>query len=155
MGMKFYFSPYSTAAVTVDVLAELEHGRPEPIAERIQLDIQKGESRTAEYLAEVNPNGMVPAIVHDGTAIWESAAITMYLGELYGVDASPQLYPAPGPKRGEAMKWISWANAQLAPAASRLSLIVNDVQKCVDKVCGILFRGGRIIAIQRLELKMY
>ncbi|WP_242541845.1 glutathione S-transferase family protein [Leptolyngbya sp. Cla-17] len=31
------------------------------------------------------------------------------------------LYPAPGPKRGEAMKWIAWGNVTLAEAAGRLS----------------------------------
>ena len=30
------------------------------------------------------------------------------------------LYPAPGPKRGEAMKWIVWSNVTLAEAVVRL-----------------------------------
>ena len=51
--------------------------------------------------------------------IWESAAITMYLGEMFGVDAG--LYPPPGPRRGEAMKWIVWANVNVAEAAGRLA----------------------------------
>jgi glutathione S-transferase len=56
--------------------------------------------------------------VHEGVAIWESSAITMYLGEVFGVDDN--LYPAVGPKRGEAMKWIAWGNVTLAEPASRL-----------------------------------
>ncbi|HEX5035143.1 MAG TPA: glutathione S-transferase family protein, partial [bacterium] len=66
-----------------------------------------------------NPNGVVPLIVHDGTPIWESAAITMYLGEVFGVEA--KLYPELGPKRGEAMKWIAWGNVTLGEAASRFA----------------------------------
>jgi glutathione S-transferase len=113
MSLTFYFTPYSTASVTQAVLAEL--GTP---CERIELSIGAGGTRTPEFL-RVNPNGRVPTIVHDGTAIWESSAITLYLGEMFGVEKG--LYPAPGPKRGEAMKWIIWANMVLAEAGGRLS----------------------------------
>jgi len=112
MSLTFYFAPMSTASITEAVLAELSI----PF-DLVKLNISAGETRTPEFL-KVNPNGRVPAIVHEGTAIWESSAITMYLGEIFGVDAA--LYPAPGPKRGEAMKWISWSNVTLAEPASRL-----------------------------------
>jgi glutathione S-transferase len=115
--------PFSTAGVTVAVLSELEHGLAEPLAERIELSFKAGDTRTPEYLSDVNPNGHVPAIVHDGVPIWESAAITMYLGETFGVDRS--LYPAPGVKRGEAMKWIVWSNVNLAAHASRLGTFLH------------------------------
>lgn len=112
MSLTFYFAPMSTAVITEGVIAEL--GIP---CERVQLDLQAGDTRKPGFLA-VNPNGRVPAIVHEGTAIWESAAITMYLGEVFGVDA--KLYPALGPKRGEAMKWITWGNVTLGEAGGRL-----------------------------------
>lgn len=64
------------------------------------LNISIGDTKSPEFL-KVNPNGRVPAIVHEGVAIWESSAITMYLG-------------------GEAMKWIAWGNVTLAEPASRL-----------------------------------
>ena len=34
------------------------------------------ENQKPDYL-KLNPNGRVPMIVHDGTSVWESAAITM------------------------------------------------------------------------------
>jgi glutathione S-transferase len=113
MSLIFYYAPMSTASITEAVLAEL--GTP---CERVKLDISAGDTRKPGFL-KINPNGRVPTIVHDGTPIWESAAITMYLGEVFGVAA--QLYPAPGTKRGEAMKWIVWSNTTLAEAAARLS----------------------------------
>jgi glutathione S-transferase len=113
MSLTFYFAPYSTASVTEAVLAELDIE-----CDPIELAIGAGGTRKPEFLA-INPNGRVPTIVHDGVAIWESSAITMYLGEVFGVEKN--LYPAPGPKRGEAMKWIVWANMVLADAGSRLS----------------------------------
>ena len=83
MSLKFYFAPNTTAMTTSSVLDELEHGQSSPLAERIELSTSAGDTRTADYL-KINPNGKVPAIVHDGIAIWESAAITIYLAELYG-----------------------------------------------------------------------
>ncbi|MCJ1469298.1 hypothetical protein MMC07_007931 [Pseudocyphellaria aurata] len=125
MSIKFYYAPYSTSLVTEAVLAELEYGRDEPLAKRVQLNIQAGETRTPDYISKVNPNGRVPAIEHEGVSVWESAAITMYLGETFGVakdgDDKPSLYPAPGPQRGEAMKWIVWTNVCLTDAGGRLS----------------------------------
>ena len=112
MSLTFYFAPMSTASITEAVLAELGID-----CDRINLDLSAGDTKKPDYL-KVNPNGKVPAIVHDGTAIWESSAITMYLGEVFGVDA--KLYPALSPQRGEAMKWIAWSNVTLAELANRL-----------------------------------
>ncbi len=111
MSLVFYYAPMSTAGITELVLEEL--GVPH---ERVTMDIRKGDTKKPEYL-KVNPNGKVPCIVHDGTVVFESSAITMYLGETFGVDK--KLYPAPGPKRGEAMKWICWTNVTLGGAVMR------------------------------------
>jgi glutathione S-transferase len=113
MSLVFYYAPMSTASLTTFVIEELGVA-----CERVKLDIRSGETKKSEFL-RVNPNGRVPCIVHDGTPIWESAAITMYLGELFGVEK--KLYPAPGPKRGEAMKWIVWTNVTLGEAVYRFS----------------------------------
>ena len=113
MSLIFYWAPNSTASITEAVLAELGIQ-----CERVKLDIDAGDTRKADFV-KLNPNGRVPTIVHGGIAIWESSAITMYLGEMFGVDA--KLYPALGPKRGEAMKWIAWSNVTFAEAAGRLS----------------------------------
>lgn len=111
MSLIFYYAPMSTASITELVLEEL--GVP---CEKVKLDIQKGDTKKPDFL-KVNPNGKVPVIVHDGTVIWESSAITMYLGEVFGVDK--KLYPAASPARGEAMKWIAWTNVTLGDAVGR------------------------------------
>jgi glutathione S-transferase len=111
MSLVFYYAPQSTASITTLVLEEL--GVP---CERKKLDIHAGETKKPEYL-RVNPNGRVPCIVHDGVAIWESGAITMYLGETFGVEK--KLWPGPGQRRGEAMKWVVWTNVTLGEAVYR------------------------------------
>ena len=113
MSITFYYAPMSTASVTQLVLEELGVA-----VEKIKLDIAKGETKTPEY-KKLNPNAKVPCLVHDGTPIWESAALTMYLGETFGVDK--KLYPAPGPRRGEAMMWVTWTNVTLGEAVYRVS----------------------------------
>ena len=111
MSLIFYRAPNSTASITELVLAEL--GVPH---EKVTLDLKKGDTKKPEFM-KLNPNAKVPVLVHDGTPLWESAALTMYLGETFGVDK--KLYPAPGPKRGEAMKWIVWTNVTLGDAVGR------------------------------------
>ncbi len=112
MSLTFYYAPMSTASITQLVLEELELP-----CEKVKLDLRAKDTQKPEFL-KLNPNGKVPVLVHEGVAIWESAAITMYLGETFGVEKG--LYPAQGPRRGEAMKWIAWANVTLGGAMSWL-----------------------------------
>lgn len=112
MSLVFYFSPQSSASPVRWTLEEL--GVPH---QKVQIDLKAGDQKKPEFL-KLNPNGRVPLLVHDGTPIFESAAIQIYLGETFGVDKG--LYPPPGPKRGEVMKWIVWTNATLGEAMSRV-----------------------------------
>jgi glutathione S-transferase len=118
MSLTFYYSPMSTAVITNLVLEELAVP-----CERVTIDIKKGDTRAQEFL-RVNPNGKVPVLVHDGISIWESAAITLYLGEIFGV--AKGLYPEPGPERGEAMKWVVWSNVTLGDAFGRYVRNTSD-----------------------------
>jgi glutathione S-transferase len=67
---------------------------------RIELDIDKGETRTADFLAR-NPNGRVPALqIEDGTCIAESDAIIWYLAE------GTAFVPASRLGRAQALQWM-------------------------------------------------
>jgi glutathione S-transferase len=115
MSLTFYYAPQSTATITELVLEEL--GIP---CEKVVVDIRSADNKGTqkpEFL-KLNPNGKVPMLVHDGVSIWESAAITIYLGEMFGTDK--KLWPAQGPKRGEAMKWVVWTNVTLGDAVYRV-----------------------------------
>jgi glutathione S-transferase len=111
MSLTFYYCPMSTATLSSLVIEEL--GVP---CEKFKVDLQAGGTHTPEYL-RLNPNGKVPMLVHDGVPIWESAAITLYLGEVFGVDKG--LYPPAGPRRGDLMKWVVWSNVSLGDAVRR------------------------------------
>lgn len=118
MSLKFYLAPWTTALSTAAVLDELEHGQSNKIAERITLSTKNGDTRTPEFLSDINPHGQVPVLVHNGVSIWESAAITIYLGENFGVASG--LYPTQGEQRGVAMGWIVWTNVAIGEASRRL-----------------------------------
>jgi glutathione S-transferase len=118
MSLVFYYAPFSTATITHWALEEL--GVP---YEKVKLDLQKGDTQKPEFLA-LNPNGKVPLLVHEGTPIFESVAILIYLGETFGVDKG--LFPAPGPRRGAALKWLVWTNVSFAEALARYQRNTND-----------------------------
>lgn len=111
MSLIFYYSPMSTATLTELCLEELAVPH-----DKKKLDLKAGDTKKPEFL-KLNPNGKVPTLIHDGVAIWESSAITMYLGETFGVEK--KLWPAPGPQRGEAMKWVAWGSVSLTSAIYR------------------------------------
>ena len=105
MGIRLYGWPNSTSGRVRWALKELGVSY-----ERVELDRQKGENRTPEYLA-INPTGKVPGLVDDGQAYFESAAIILHLGETYGRERG--LWPAGGPARAEALCWTIWSATEL------------------------------------------
>jgi len=111
MPITYYYAPMSTAVRTTWAIEEL--GVP---CERVRVDIQKKDTKTEAFL-KLNPNGVVPLLVVDGTPIFESTAILIYLGETYGVDKG--LYAPPGLKRAEMLKWIVWGNVGFFDPMSR------------------------------------
>ena len=68
--------------------------------ERIELDILKGETRTADFLT-LNPNGRIPLLVlEDGTPLAESNAILCYLAE------GSHFLPAGRRDRALTLQWL-------------------------------------------------
>ncbi|GAA4353684.1 glutathione S-transferase N-terminal domain-containing protein [Variovorax defluvii] len=75
----------------------------------IPVDTRKGEQHTPEYLA-INPNAKVPAIVDDdGTQVFDSSAVLLYLAEKTG-----RFLPAP-PMRGELLSWLMFTASGIGP----------------------------------------
>ncbi len=79
--------------------------------------IRKGEARTPEYLA-MNPNGVVPTLVHDGFVIYESNIICEYLDDRF---PDPPLKPAEAQGRARVRKWLIQLDAGIHAATSVLS----------------------------------
>ena len=90
-------------------LALLETGAP---FELKRIDIEKGEQRSAAYLA-INPHGVVPTLIVDGKPQGEAAALAMLLAERHPEAA---LAPAPGSaQRGDYLQWMCYLANSLQP----------------------------------------
>lgn len=88
--------------------------------ERRHVNLMKAEQVTPEYL-EINPKGVVPAIVHDGHPVIESTVIMEYLD-----DAFPEqpLRPAAPLARAKMRVWAQIPDAALHAACGTVSYAV-------------------------------
>lgn len=69
------------------------------------VNLMAGEQLTPQYL-EINPNGVVPALVHDGAVVVESTVICEYLCEVF---PDPQhLLPADALGRARVRAWLRY-----------------------------------------------
>jgi len=104
----FYHAPHSRSSGTLVLLEELH------AAYELKLvNMKAGEQRQPAFLA-INPMGKVPAIVHRGTVVTETAAICMYLADEF---AYGTLAPKIGdPQRGTYLRWFFFGASCFDPA---------------------------------------
>ena len=72
--------------------------------EHVPVDFAKGETHEPDYL-RLNPNGRIPTLEDDGTVLFESLAINLYLARKYGGG----LWPATAEDEGRTYQWSVWA----------------------------------------------
>lgn len=77
MGFVLYNAPQSTCSQRVRYAL---HAKGQGFEEH-KLDLFSGDQLKPEYLA-INPNGVVPALVHDGEPVIDSAVILEYLEDI-------------------------------------------------------------------------
>ena len=107
--LKLYHSPQTRSSRFIWLLEEL--GQPYEIA---YVGIRRGDGTGEPDPNNPHPTGRVPALVHDGRLVTESAAICLYL-----TDAFPQarLGPIVGdPARGDYLTWLFFYAGEVEPA---------------------------------------
>ena len=77
-------------------LLELKH-------ELVPVNLMKGEQREPWFL-NLNPRGQVPTLDDDGTVLWDSMAILVYLARKYGGEKWLPLEPK---EMAEVMQWLA------------------------------------------------
>lgn len=108
MTLELYHSGHSTCSQKVRIcLAEkgldwVSH----------ELHFSSGDHLTPEYL-KLNPNGVVPTLVHDGEPVIESSVIVEYLDELY---PEPRLVPDAPLDRARLRSWMRYMEEVPTPA---------------------------------------
>ncbi|MGD9920323.1 MAG: glutathione S-transferase family protein [Pseudorhodoplanes sp.] len=95
-----YHFPISTCSQKVRLaLAEKKLGYESRI-----VDLLAGEQTSEAYLA-VNPNGVVPTLVHDGHVVVDSSVICEYLDDVF---PNPPLGPASSIERARMRAWMRY-----------------------------------------------
>jgi glutathione S-transferase/GST-like protein len=80
------------------------------------IDMLAFDQHKPEYLA-VNPNGTIPAMVHDGTLIQESTAMIDYIDMVF---SGPSLRPSDPFELWRMRWWCRFFDQYVGPAASQL-----------------------------------
>jgi glutathione S-transferase len=70
--------------------------------------------RSADFLA-INPNGHIPAMADDGTVLFESLAMNLYLARKHG----GSLAPANIAEEGQILSWSFWSAIEVEPHAAQ------------------------------------
>ncbi len=110
----------------------------------VEVDIMKGESRTADFL-EKNPFGQVPVVVlDDGRTLAQSNAIITHLAE--GSD----LIPADAYERAKMFEWLFWEQYSHEPYVAVVRFQVRYQGKNPAEIDSKLVERSHI-ALQRLE----
>src|SRR5690348_9851619 len=98
--LTLYHSPFSTCSQKVRIaLAE----KAVPWTSRV-IDFTRQEHLAPEYL-RLNPNGVVPTLVHDGYPVVDSSVICEYLDEVY---RHHPLSPADPLRRAAMRSWMRY-----------------------------------------------
>jgi glutathione S-transferase len=84
------------------------------------LDLHRGDQHRPEYL-KLNPNGVVPTLVHDDRVIIESTLIIEYLDEVF---PHPPLMPADPYRRTQARLWMKKIDDYLHAACSTVTFAI-------------------------------
>jgi glutathione S-transferase len=111
-----YHAPASVCAMKVR-LALTEKALP---WDGEMLDLRRGDQFDREY-RKLNPNAVVPTLVHDGRVIVESTVIIEYLDEAF---PSPQLMSAEPYHRAVARLWMKKIDDYLHGACATLTFAI-------------------------------
>ena len=87
--------------------------------ELVEVDLMKGAHKTPEFI-KLSPFGQVPVLDDNGTIVFDSNAILVYLATKY--DANRRWLPNDPKGQADVQAWLSVAAGQIAfgPAAARL-----------------------------------
>lgn len=110
----------------------------------IEVDVTKGQSRTAAYMA-MNPAGQVPAVIlDDGRPLAQSNAIILHLAEDSG------LIPTDAYERAKMFEWMFWEQYSHEPYVAVARFQVKYQGKPVAELEPKIVERGKS-ALQRLE----
>lgn len=107
--------------------------------EPVKVDFFAGETRSAEYRANVNELGEAPVLVDGDVTLTQSAVIQQYVsektGKFGGVDAA---------EAREILRWQFWDNHKLSSMAGVTRFLINFLPADKQPKEVIAFNKGRL-----------
>jgi glutathione S-transferase len=76
--------------------------------------ISKNHDHLSDWYLKLNPNGVVPTLMHDGRPIFESSVILQYLDQIY---PEPPLAPPDAYTQAQMRAWLTFVDLVTTPAA--------------------------------------
>ena len=121
MTFELYHTHHSTCSQKVRI-ALAEKGLPNKDSHWVarEVDLGKFEHLTPEYL-QLNPNGVVPTLIHDGSVLIESSAIVEYLDEVLPQN---ELVPKTSLERAKLRAWMRYID-EVPTVAVRVPSFAN------------------------------
>lgn len=102
--------------------------------EPINLNLRKGEQHQPDYL-KLNPDGVVPTLIHDGRVLVESSVIMQYLDEVF---PEPPLQPTDPVERARMRIWMKRVDEYLHPGNAYLTYAMVHAAEMREKSGGEL-----------------
>ena len=90
-------------------------------AELHSVNLMQGEQRQ-EWFLKLNPRGQVPVLDDDGTVIWDSLAILVYLARKYGGE---RWLPSEAKDLAEVMQWLALMENETLYGLGKARVIVK------------------------------
>ncbi|GAA0565968.1 glutathione S-transferase family protein [Rhizomicrobium electricum] len=118
--LTLYHAPKSRSSSIVWLLEELGQSYQMRV-----VDIRRADGSGSRDAHNPHPHGKVPALDHDGQHVFETAAIALYLTDLF---PEKGLAPKVGdPDRGEYLSWLAYRPGVIEPSLMMRRLNVTHV----------------------------
>lgn len=88
--------------------------------------VSKTHDHLSDWYLKLNPNGVVPTLIHDGVPIIESSVIVQYLDEVF---PDVPLVPADAVGRARLRAWLAFVDAVPTPAVRYPSFQFGGLRK--------------------------
>jgi len=118
--LEFYHAPRSRSFRTLWLLEEI--GVPYDLK---IVAIRRGDGTGTRDPSNPHPHGKVPAIVHDGTIVFETSAIALYLTDAFpGAKLGPKIGD---PERGAYVTWLAYYGGVFEPSLTAKFLKIQHI----------------------------
>lgn len=123
--LELYYFPNATCGVKARLAL---HEKRVPFARRV-LDRDRGDLNSPAYRT-LNPNGVVPTLVHDGTVLIESTIIMTYVDDAF---PGPDLAPDTPLGRADMAMWLKLVDEKYFPALAALTYATSLRSRLLER----------------------